>query len=149
LIDDTDRKLLNLLADDARLPVKDLARGIGLSSPATAERMRRLVDRGVIKRFTVEVDRKAIGFALEAVVRIKPLPAKVHILEKLLRDNPNIIECDKVTGDDCFVARIVFRSVEDIDAVLSEVADNSMSSTSLVKTKPVARRLPPLSANDK
>ncbi len=144
MIDAVDRVLIDLLSENARLSLKQLAAESGLSSPATAERLRRLHERGVIRRFTVEIDHKALGFALEAIVRIRPLPARVHILEKLIRENPHIVECDKVTGDDCFVARVVVRSIEQIDTIMNEIADNAMSSTAIVKSQPVKRRLPPL-----
>ena len=144
MIDAVDRVLIDLLSENARLSLKQLAGESGLSSPATAERLRRLHERGVIRRFTVEIDHKALGFALEAIVRIRPLPARVHILEKLIRENPHIVECDKVTGDDCFVARVVVRSIEQIDMIMNEIADNAMSSTAIVESQPVKRRLPPL-----
>src|SRR5215475_12395560 len=84
-LDDTDRVLLSALADDARAPVSELARSVGLSAPATADRLRRLEASGVIGRFTVQIDPRALGYTLQAIVRVKPLPGQLHLVEEVIR----------------------------------------------------------------
>lgn len=133
-----------MLGANARASIKELAGELGMSSPATAERLRRLSERGIVRRFSVEIDRETVGYGLEAIVRIRPLPARAHVVEKLIRENPAIIECDKVTGDDCYFARVVIRSIHEIDSVMAEIAENAMNSTAVVKSQLVKRRLPPL-----
>jgi Transcriptional regulators len=144
VIDETDRRLLDLLADDSRASLKSLAAAVGMSGPSVAERIRRLEETGIIKGFTIEVDPRALGYMLEAVVRIRPQPGKLHVVEKMIRDLPAIAECDKVTGDDCYIARLFVTDVEEIDRILDTIADHAMTSTSIVKAKTVARRAPPL-----
>lgn len=73
-LDATDRAIVAALADDARIATSELARQIGLSAPATADRVRRLEAQGVIAGFTVELDPRALGYTLQAIVRVKPLP---------------------------------------------------------------------------
>ncbi|AOK28096.1 AsnC family transcriptional regulator [Burkholderia singularis] len=146
-LDALDRELLRALADDARLSVSELARRIGLSAPSTAERLRRLDAQGVITRFTVELDPRALGYTLQAIVRVKPLPGQLHLVEELLRRIPEFVECDKVTGDDCFVCRLYLRSIEQLDEILAKVTERAETSTAIVKSTPVARRLPPLSTD--
>ncbi|MBK0035818.1 Lrp/AsnC family transcriptional regulator [Erwinia sp. S43] len=141
-LDDIDRRLLALLQTDARTPIKALAEQIGLSAPAAAERLRRLEDRGVIRAFTVEVDAHALGYSLQAIVRIKPLPGKLHEVQKLLESIPELAECDKVTGDDCFIARLHLRSIEHLDFILDRITDKAETNSAIVKSQPVKRRLP-------
>ena len=143
-LDDTDRALLAALAQDARQPVSELARLVGLSAPSTAERIRRLEAQGVIERFTVQIDPRALGFTLQAIVRVKPLPGQLHLVEDVIRRIPEFVECDKVTGDDCFVCRLYLHSIEQLDEILSKITDRAETSTAIVKSTPVARRLPPL-----
>jgi len=143
-LDDIDRQLLAALADDARQPVSELARQIGLSSPATAERVRRLEAQGVIERFTVQLDPRALGYTLQAIVRVKPLPGQLHLVEEVIRRIPEFVECDKVTGDDCFICRLYLRSIDQLDEILSKVTERAETSTAIVKSTPVPRRLPPL-----
>ncbi|RKE25696.1 Lrp/AsnC family leucine-responsive transcriptional regulator [Paraburkholderia sp. BL23I1N1] len=143
-LDETDRALLAALAADARQPVSELARLVGLSAPSTAERVRRLEAQGVIERFTVQIDPRALGFTLQAIVRVKPLPGQLHLVEEVIRRIPEFVECDKVTGDDCFICRLCLHSIEQLDEILSKVTERAETSTAIVKSTPVARRLPPL-----
>lgn len=144
MTDETDRLLIEALRRDARASLKELGNTVGLSSPSVAERIRRLQDRGVITGFSVDVDPVALGYPLEAIVRIRPLPGKLHIVRELIEQTPQIVECDKVTGDDCYVARLFVRSMDEIDTILDRISDKASTSTSMIKSKTVARRHPPL-----
>ncbi|RQU91912.1 Lrp/AsnC family transcriptional regulator [Burkholderia cenocepacia] len=147
-LDATDRAIVAALADDARIATSELARQIGLSAPATADRVRRLEAQGVIAAFTVELAPRALGYTLQAIVRVKPLPGQLHLVEELLRRIPEFVECDKVTGDDCFICRLYLRTIEHLDDILSKVTERAETSTAIVKSTPVPRRLPPLVEDD-
>ncbi|WP_312984727.1 Lrp/AsnC family transcriptional regulator [Atlantibacter sp.] len=144
LIDDTDRLILACLAEDARMSLKVLSGRVGLSSPSTAERLKRLEEKGVIQGYGARINLAALGYSLQALVRVKPLPGMLHKVEKMIQAMPECIECDKVTGEDCFVMRLVVRSIEQLDVVLDGLTDYVQSNTSIVKSSPVKRRLPPL-----
>jgi Lrp/AsnC family leucine-responsive transcriptional regulator len=144
MLDKLDQQIIEILAADARISVKDLASRVKLSSPSASERLRRLEERGVIRAFTIEVDPQALGYTLQAIVRVRPMPGKLHIVQKLIEEIPEFTECDKVTGDDCFVCRLHLRSIAELDGILDRVAELAETSTSIVKTQPVKRRLPPL-----
>lgn len=144
MIDETDRRIIATLATDARLSIKELAQRVELSSPSVSERLKRLEERGVIQGFTLNLDTRMLDYPLQAIVRIKPLPGKLHIVQQLIEEIPQITECDKVTGDDCFIARLLLRSIEQLDGILDRIADKAETSTSIVKSQPVKRRLPPL-----
>ncbi|MEO9526823.1 Lrp/AsnC family transcriptional regulator [Roseibium sp.] len=143
-MDEIDRKIIEALIGDARLSLKDLAAQAGLSSPGVSERIRRLQDRGVIRGFTADIDPKALGYSLQAIVRIRPLPGKLHIVQQLIQDIPEFCECDKVTGEDCFVARLMIPSIDLLDGILDRISDKAETSTSIVKSQPIRRRPPPL-----
>jgi Lrp/AsnC family leucine-responsive transcriptional regulator len=145
MLDDLDRTIIGILVEDARISLKDLAYQVGLSSPSTAERLRRLEERKVIRSFTVDVDSVALGYNLTAIVRVRPLPGMLHIVEKLIQETPEITECDKVTGDDCFIGKLQFRTMAQLDSILDRLAERAETNTSIVKSSPVKRRLPPLS----
>lgn len=144
VIDDKDRQILDLLAEDSRSSLKSLAAAVEMSGPSVAERIRRLEEAGVIRGFTVDINPAALGYTLEAIVRIRPLPGKLHVVDKLIRDIAEVTECDKVTGDDCYIARLVVEDVSHIDRILDSIAELAMTSTSIVKAKTIARRAPPL-----
>jgi Lrp/AsnC family transcriptional regulator, leucine-responsive regulatory protein len=144
MLDDIDRNIVEVLRGDARVSLKELAQRVSLSSPSTSERLRRLEERGVIRSFTVDIDPLALGYSLQAIVRIKPLPGKLQAVQKLIEDIPEFTECDKVTGDDCFIGRLHLRSIEQLDQILDRISDKAETSTAIVKSTPVRRRLPPL-----
>ncbi|MDQ1094804.1 Lrp/AsnC family leucine-responsive transcriptional regulator [Xanthomonas sacchari] len=143
-LDATDRAILAALAQDARMATSELARQIGLSAPATADRMRRLQHQGVIAGFAVELDPRTLGYTLQAIVRVKPLPGQLHLVEELLQRIPEVVECDKVTGEDCFVCRLYLRTIQHLDSILAKVSERAETNTAIVKSTPVPRRLPPL-----
>jgi Lrp/AsnC family leucine-responsive transcriptional regulator len=144
MLDNLDKRIIEILVTDARISLKRLAQRVKLSSPSVSERLRRLEERGVIRTFTVDIDPRAIGYNLQAIVRIKPLPGKLHAIEKLIVDIPEFSDCDKITGDDCFIGRLHLRSIEQLDQILDRITDKAETHTSIVKTQPAKRRLPPL-----
>ncbi|TWF55065.1 Lrp/AsnC family transcriptional regulator [Neorhizobium alkalisoli] len=143
-LDEVDARILTALDADARLPTAELARLVGLSAPSVAERMRRLVNEGVVRAYTVEIDSKALGYQIRAMVRIRPLPGKLHLVERLIQETPQFIECDKITGDVPFLARLVVHSIEEMDDVLESLSEHAVTSTAVIKGTSVKRRLPPL-----
>tara|TARA_R100001143_G_scaffold59086_1_gene57486 strand:- start:652 stop:1203 length:552 start_codon:yes stop_codon:yes gene_type:complete len=143
VIDEIDQKILKILIGDSRISQKELAARVGLSSPGVAERVRRLEERGVIRGFTIDVNPEALGYPLQAIVRIRPLPGKLHIVQQMIEEIPEFGECDKVTGDDCYIARLYVRSMGELDTLLDRIVDKAETNTSIVKAKSVERRMPP------
>ncbi|PHR23836.1 MAG: AsnC family transcriptional regulator [Hoeflea sp.] len=141
-IDEKDRLLIKLLSRDARMPVSDLSKRVGLSGPATSERIRRLESNGIISRFTLEIDLAALGYPLQAIVRIKPRPGNMHIVEEMIMNEPGFLDCDKVTGDDCFVTRLALRSIADLDPVLLPFHEKAETNTAIIKSSPLRARIP-------
>ena len=143
-LDEIDQRMLEALARNARISLKELAEAASLSSPSAAERLRRLEERGIISAFTVDIAPEAIGYPLQAIVRIRPLPGQLHVVERISQQTPEFIECDKVTGDDCFIGRLVVRSMGELDGILDKITERAETNTSMIKATPVKRRLPPL-----
>lgn len=143
-LDDIDRRIIAALAADARISLKELAGIVGLSSPSTSERIKRLEDRGIIRAFTIDLSPEALGYTLQAMVRVRPLPGKLHVVQRLIADMPEVVECDKVTGEDCYIVRLHVRSIGELDTLLDRIADKAETNTSIVKSQPVRRRNPPL-----
>lgn len=144
MTDEIDQLLISALMEDSRLSLKALAQISGLSAPSVGERLRKLEERGVIRGYTLEVDPKAFGYLLQAIVRVRPLPGRLHEVERLIQAIPEFTECDKITGDDCFVARLCVRDMEQLDTLLDRLNGQAETSTAIVKKTPVKRRLPPM-----
>ncbi|SMF78564.1 transcriptional regulator, AsnC family [Tistlia consotensis] len=146
LLDPLDRELVRLLAAEARLPLAELARRAGLSAPAVAERVRRLEEAGVIRGYGAEVDPAALGYGVAALVRVRPMPGQLAKVAELLDGFEEVVECDRVTGDDCFVARVNVASIEALETLIDRILPYATTNSSVIQSTPVPRRLPPLGA---
>jgi Lrp/AsnC family leucine-responsive transcriptional regulator len=140
LLDATNVRLLAELQADARVSLAELGRRVGLSSPAVAERLRRLEDEGVITAYRAEVDPRRLGYSLGVVIRIRPAPRLLSDVAELARQTPEIVECHRVTGDDCYVMTAYVRDVEHLEAIIDEFAAYGQTTTSIMQSSPVPRR---------
>lgn len=143
-LDAVDARLLKALAEDARTSVAELARLVGLSAPSVSERLKRLEESGVIKGYAATIDPAALGLPLAAWLRIRPLPGELKRVAEILRGLPEIVECDRITGDDCFIAKAHVRSVEHLERMIDAIIPFAMTNTAIIQSSPVERRLPPI-----
>ncbi|WP_299956655.1 Lrp/AsnC family transcriptional regulator [uncultured Roseobacter sp.] len=143
-LDLLDRSLLQELSRNARLNWRELASLTEVSAPTVRDRIRRLEDMGVITGFGVELSPKALGYTLEAIVRFKPFPGKVHVLAEKIINSDRIVQCDKVTGEDAFVARMLLKDISELDGLLEDFSTHASTQTAVVKSSPVRMRPPPL-----
>jgi Lrp/AsnC family leucine-responsive transcriptional regulator len=143
MLDDVDHRILEAVLQDARISLKTLAQRVSLSAPSVAERLHRLQEYGIIQAFTADINPEKLGYQVQALIRIRPLPGKVHIVQQLIEDTPEFCECDKVTGDDCYVVRLFVPSLNHLDTVLERIVQYAETHTAIVKSQPIRRRPPP------
>ncbi|HEX7298093.1 MAG TPA: Lrp/AsnC family transcriptional regulator [Solirubrobacteraceae bacterium] len=146
LLDDINRRLLDELQSDGRVAFAELGRRVGLSAPAVAERVGRLEREGVITGYRAEVDPRAIGYTLAAVVRVRPFARQLHKIPEIAADTPQIVECERITGEDCFLLRLHVHGMDDLEPVLDRFTPFGQTTTSIVHSAPVPRRALPLDA---
>jgi len=139
-LDPTNRLLLTELQADARLSLAELGRRVGLSSPAVAERLARLERDGVVRGYHADVDPRALGYTLSSVIRVRPAPRQLAAVAELARDTPEVVECHRITGEDCYVLRAHVRDVEHLEEVIDRFALFGQTTTSIVQSSPVPGR---------
>jgi Lrp/AsnC family leucine-responsive transcriptional regulator len=139
-VDATNRRLLAELQRDARLSLAELGRRVGLSSPAVAERLQRLEQLGVIRGYHADVDPRAIGYSLGAIIRIRPAPGQLRNVAELAERTPEVVECHRITGDDCFFMEAHLRDVEHLEEVIDHFVVLGQTTTSIMQSSPVPRR---------
>src|SRR5687768_14251590 len=144
LLDSRNQKLLVALLKNPRASVSDLARKVGLSAPATRERLLRLEEAGVIRGWRVELDPKALGFPIAVLIRVRPMPGQLPKIAKLAQSLPQVTECHRITGEDCFLVRAHLRALEELDGLLDRFLAYGQTTTSIVQSTPVAPRSLPL-----
>jgi len=139
-VDQTNRKLLAELQADARLSLAELGRRVGLSPPAVAERLGRLEDAGVIAGYRALVEPRALGLPLSAMLRVRPYPRQLAKVAELARRTPEVVECHRITGEDCYLMRMHLRDVEHLEELIDRFAVHGQTTTSIVQSSPVPLR---------
>lgn len=142
-LDSVDVQLLHSLQVDARISIADLARLLNMSAPSVSERLRRLEESGVIQ-FTIDVDPKMLGYSLAFYIRIRPLPGLLPKVASLIAEIEEIVECDRITGDDCFIAKAYTKSVDELERIIDRLIPYAQTNTSIIQSSPIKKRLPPL-----
>ena len=137
-------ELLHLLREDPRISVSEMARRVGMSAPAVRERVQRLEEGGIIRGYRLEIDARALGYPLAAFVRIRPMPGKLPKLAELAAGMPQVVECHRITGEDCFILKVYLDSLDHLDAILDQFLAYGQTTTSIVQSTPVAPRHLPL-----
>jgi Lrp/AsnC family transcriptional regulator, leucine-responsive regulatory protein len=144
LLDPINRRLLRELQTDARMTMAELGRRINLSAPAVAERVQRLERAGVITGYRAEVDPKAIGYPIGAVIRVRPTTRHLQKIPELAKEIPEVVDCHRITGEDCFFVRLHLRSIDDLEGILDRFLVLGQTTTSIIHSSPVAGRALPL-----
>lgn len=140
LLDATNLKLLKELQSDARMSLAELGRRVSLSSPAVAERLKRMEGAGVILGYRAEIDPHRLGYTLGVVIRVRPAPQQLASVAGLTRETPEIVECHRVTGDDCYVMTAYVRDIEHLEELIDCFAAYGQTTSSIMQSSPVPRR---------
>jgi len=140
LLDEVGWQLLAELQKDARTPLSELARRVGLSAPAVAERVRRLEDAGIIRGYRAELDLARLGLSLHAWIRLSIEGQRDEPFLRHAAHTPEIHSCDRVTGTDCYVLRVAVADVAHLERTITALKAFGSPVTSLILSSPVTRR---------
>jgi Lrp/AsnC family transcriptional regulator, leucine-responsive regulatory protein len=142
LLDRTNRRLLAELTADPRASAAELARRVGMSAPAVRERIARLEEAGVIRGYRLDVDPAAIGLPVAAWVRVRPGPGQLPRVAELAERTPQVSECHRISGDDCFLLKVHVPAIEELETVLDAFLLHGQTISSFVVATPVPPRNP-------
>lgn len=137
-------EILSLLQQNPRISVSELARCIGMSAPATRERIQRMEEAGVIRGCRLEIDPAALGYPITAFIRVRPMPGKLPKIAELASSLPQVVECHRITGEDCFILKVRLDSLDNLDIILDQFLAYGQTTTSIVQSTPVPPRYLPL-----
>jgi Lrp/AsnC family transcriptional regulator, leucine-responsive regulatory protein len=144
LLDDVNLRILAELQVEGRVGMAELGRRVGLSAPAVSERVQRLERAGVITGYSAELEAAALGYPISAVVRIRPSPGQLQRIPEIARGTPEVAECHRITGEDCYLVRLHLRSIDELEEILDRFTPHGLTTTSIIHSTPVPRRGPPL-----
>ena len=142
--DKTNLELLGALCERPRITTSELARVVGMSAPAVRERVQRMEDSGLLRGCRLDLDPTLLGYPVAAIIRIKPNPGQLAAIIELARATPRVVECHRITGEDCFLLRAHLESINALDGLLDPFLAFGQTTTSIIQSTPVALRLLPL-----
>lgn len=94
----------------------------------------------MIRGYRAELDPRALGYALSVVIRVRPAPRELRQVAELVRSVPEVVECERTTGEDCYVMKAHVRDVEHLEQIVDLLAAFGQTTTSVVQSAPVPRR---------
>ena len=144
LLDAVNLRVLSELQADPRLSMSELGRRVGMSAPAVTERVQRLENAGVIVGYRVDIDPAALGMPATALVRIRPGPGQLPRITQLAQETAQVVECHRITGEDCFLLKIHAPSIGELEEILDRFLLFGQTTTSIVVSTPVPARPLPL-----
>ena len=144
LLDDVNRELLTELHDDPRITMSALARRVGMSAPAVTERVQRMERAGVITGYRMDVDPAALGLPVTAFARVRPAAGQLPKIAELAAALPQVTECHRVTGEDCFLVKVHAPTVGQLEEILDRFLLYGQTITSIVVSTPVPPRPLPI-----
>ena len=140
LLDLLNRRLLRELHAEPRIAMSALARRVGMSAPAVTERVQRMERAGVITGYRMEVSAAALGLPVTAFARIRPAAGQLPKIAELAASLPEVSECYRITGEDCFLVKVHAAAIEDLEATLDRFLLYGQTVTSIVVSTPVPPR---------
>jgi Lrp/AsnC family leucine-responsive transcriptional regulator len=139
-LDDYGRNLLDALQQDSRLSYADLGRRVGLSPSATAERMRRMEEDGIIRAYTIDIDREALGLPILAYIRLTCEGQRYPSFLKFIPTLAEVRECHHVTGGEAFILQVTTSSIAELERTIERLLPYGIPTTSIVLSSPIVRR---------
>jgi Lrp/AsnC family leucine-responsive transcriptional regulator len=144
-LDRLDIAILEALQENARSPLAEVGRRIGLSQPATSERVKRLEERGIIAGYGARVDPAALGLGMMAIIRVKTTHEHIKPALGAFGEMPHVIEVHRMTGEDCFLLKVLVPTPGQLETIVDTIAGFGAVTTSLVlrsePTKPLGKAL--------
>ncbi|MEU4605358.1 Lrp/AsnC family transcriptional regulator [Kribbella sp. NPDC023972] len=143
-LDPLNVRLLTELMADPRLRTTELARRLGVSAPTVRERTARLEESGVIRGYRLEVDPAALGLPVAAWIRLRPGPGQIPKIVELAARTPEVVECHRISGEDCFLMRVQVAAISGLGHVLDKFLVHGQTTSSFIVSTPVPPRSVPL-----
>lgn len=131
-MDKIDYRLISLLQENARMPLKQLAERVFLSSPATAARLERLEKSGIITGYGVKIDHKMLGYPITAFINLEVQPSQKELFYPFIKEYPNVLECCCVTGHYSMLIKVAFDSTESLDVFIGQLQTFGSTQTQIV-----------------
>ena len=140
-MDGLDRKIIHLLTENARMPVKEIAQKINLTSPAVSSRIHRLEQEGIIGGYTVQLHRPDEPNRVGALVSVQTSPDRREEFLALIQQESDVLQCYRVTGTYNFIVKVSCANIEDLEHLLNKIQQLGTTNTQIILATQLDRRL--------
>lgn len=143
MLDQVGWAILRELQQDGRISFAELGRRVGLTPPAVMERIHRMEERGIIRGYHAELDSAKVGLPVMAYIRLNTVGQNhcVPIIQQLVEDTPQIIECHRITGVDCYIMKVLVPDLESLEQVINLFLPYGQTTTSVVMSSVLRQRV--------
>lgn len=132
-IDNTDIKILTQLQSDSRLSIRELSKRVNLSPPSVTERIKKLEDRGIIEGYTIKINKKALGLAIQCIIQIDLKNNKFEKFKELIFNHPRVVFCYRIAGPSCVLVKLSVESISEIEEFVDSISEiDSTTSTHII-----------------
>ena len=139
-MDNIDRKILTILQQNARTPLKVIAEQVFLSSPAVSARIERLEAAGLITSYQAQLSAAAMGYQIKAFISLEVEPRQKPEFYPYIEKCPNVMECNCVTGDYSMLLKVCFHTTQELDQFINQLDQFGRTRTQIVFSTPVEHR---------
>ena len=139
-MDNIDRKILSILQENARTPLKVIAEQVFLSSPAVSARIERLERAGLILGYQAQLSAQEMGYQIKAFISLEIEPKQKPEFYPYIEACPNVMECDCVTGDYSMLLKVCFHTTQELDQFINQLHRFGRTRTQIVFSTPVEHR---------
>ena len=139
-MDHIDRKIIDILQNNARSPLKEIADHVFLSSPAVSARMARLESSGTITGYQAQVDAPKLGYMVKAFINLDMDPQRKPEFYPYIQSCPHVVECNCVTGDYSMLIEVLFGTTQELDQFINHLQQFGRTRTQIVFSTPVEHR---------
>lgn len=147
-IDEINFKILQELQLEPRLTMTELGRRVGLSSPSVTECVRRLEESEVIKGYSLDLNAAALGLPIGVYIRIRPNSGKLSIIAELALSIPEVVECHRISGEDCFILKVYIPAIDQLDRILDQFLLYGSTTTTIIQYSPIPMKSLPIEEID-
>ncbi len=147
-MDRIDRRIIDLLQQNARLPLKEIADRVFLSSPAVSARIARLESAGLVRGYQAQIDAVGLGLMVKAFINLDMDPQRKPEFYPYIESCPQVVECCCVTGDYSMLIEVLFATTQELDAFINRLQQFGRTRTQIVFSTPVEHRGVPVAEKE-
>ena len=141
-MDIIDKQILSLLSQNARMPVKEIAQKVSLTSPAVSGRIRKMEEEGIIAGYTLVLSPDNSKNRISALISLSILPADKNLFLQLIQQTPTVLQCDHVTGSHSYNVKVCCNDMADLEHLINQFQKYGQTSTQIILSTLLDRKIP-------